>query len=66
MTKYIVKMIIDRWPVGEDVTGRYTPEVERRLVAEGFLAAVDDTPEITPLVIPAPEVAGSATEEDGN
>lgn len=40
MTKYIVKMIIDRWPVGEDVTGRYTPEVARRLVTEGYLEAV--------------------------
>lgn len=66
MTKYIVKEIIDRWPVGEDVTGRYTSEVAQRLTAEGFLTAVADTPEVTPLVIPAPEVAEPATEEDGN
>lgn len=44
MTRYIVKEIIDRWPVGEDVTGRYTPEVAQRLVDEGFLDAVDDAP----------------------
>lgn len=66
MTKYIVKQVIDRWPVGEDVTGRYMPEVAQRLASEGFLLVVDDAPAIVPLVIPAPEVAEPATEEDGN
>lgn len=66
MTRYIVKEIIDRWPVGEDVTGRYLPDVAQRLVDEGYLTAVDDAPTITPLVLPAPEVAEPATGEDGN
>lgn len=66
MTKYIVKAVIDRWPVGEDVTGRYTPEVAQRLVTEGFLAAVDDAPVITPQILPAPDVAEPAAEEDGS
>lgn len=42
--RYRVVQIIDRWPVGEDVTERYTPEVAQRLVEEGYLEEVDDTP----------------------
>lgn len=58
MIRYIVTQIIDRWPVGADVTERYTTETALRLVGEGFLEAVDDeesTPEPEPT--PAPEVA---------
>ena len=54
MTRYIVKMIIDRWPVGEDVTDRYKPELRQLLVDEGYLDAVDDTPQ--PQVLPEPVV----------
>lgn len=57
--RYIVKVTIDRWPPGEDVTGRYTAAVAQRLVSEGYLDAVDDTP------APEPEPAPTDTEQDG-
>lgn len=55
--RYIVKVTIDRWPVGEDVTERYTAAVAQRLVTEGYLEAIDDTPE--------PEPTPTDTEQDG-
>jgi hypothetical protein len=62
MTKYIVKMIIDRWPVGEDVTNRYQPNVLQRLINEGYIEVVTDeaTTEETATLPESP----SATEED--
>lgn len=46
--KYVVKQIIDRYPVGEDVTRRYAPEVAQRLVQEGYLEVVNDEPTFEP------------------
>ena len=40
--KYIVAMIIARWPAGTDVTGQYTDEVRDRLISEGYIIAVED------------------------
>jgi hypothetical protein len=55
--RYIVKVTIDRWPPGEDVTERYPAAVAQRLATEGYLEEVDDTP--------APEPAPTDTEQDG-
>lgn len=45
MRQVIVKMTIDRQPPGTDVTGHYKPDVEARLISEGYLEVVEPEPE---------------------
>lgn len=55
--RVIVVKAIDRREPGEDVTGVYAPEVERRLIDEGYLAV--DAP-------PAKPKGKKAVSDDGS
>ena len=46
MDQYVVSELgpIDHRPVGADVTNRYSAEVLDRLVAEGYVIKIDNSP----------------------